>query len=90
MTIDPAATHGVELAAAYCRLRILGDVEGRVELLKMASESGTATLTSLIESLAGFATKEKRTGRRGLPIETRQQLLDYFEDMASVTYGGAS
>lgn len=90
MTINPAATRGVELAAAYCRLHMLGDVEGRTELLRMANEGGTATLSSLIETLAGFATKEKRTGRRGAPIETRQQLLDYFADVATVTYGGES
>lgn len=92
MTIDPAAMRGVELAAAYCRLHLLGDVEGRVELLKMANEGGTATLSSLIESLAAFAVKEKPTGRGGQPIETRQQLLNYFEDLAAVSAmdGGAS
>lgn len=89
MTLNPAETRGVELAAAYCRLHMLGDV-GRAELLKMADAGGAPTLVSFVETLAAFAAKEKRTGRRGQPIETRQQLLDYFEDIATVTYGGHS
>lgn len=86
MTMSPEVPRiAVQRAAAYCRLFMLGDVDGRIALVRTVEADGPLAMGAFVENLAGLAVKPVRVGRGSQLVRTRQQLLDYFEDMAAVS-----
>lgn len=85
MTFISAVHHlAVQRAAAYCRLWMLGDVDGRIALVQAVEADGPLAMGAFVENLAGLAATPVRIGRGRRPVQTRQQLLNYFEDLAAV------
>lgn len=93
MTMSPEVPRlAIQRAAAYCRLFMLGDVDGRIALVRTVEADGSLAMGAFVENLAGLAANPVRVGRGCQLVRTRQQLLGYFEDLAAVNAmdGGAS
>lgn len=85
MTMSPEVPRlAVQRAAAYCRLYMLGDVEGRIALVQTVEADGPLAMGAFVENLAGLAATAVRVGRGSQLVRTRSQLLTYFEDLAAV------